>query len=118
MLVLEGRRAKLLEMDAATRAFRPAHAFADASAAGATDPRGGPSTATLLAELERGLAEKAFWRLVVVAEARRLEELTVRMSSDLRAAVSMQCAHAELELPADEVEARFRRLRSALPFVA
>ncbi len=106
MLVVEGERAKLLEMDATTRAFQPKHAIADAS------------MESLLGELERGLAAKAFWRLVLVAPSRRLDELTAGMSSDLRAAVSMQCACAELELPADEVEARFRRLRSALPFVA
>jgi hypothetical protein len=106
MLVVEGERAKLLEMDAATRAFQKARSIDDAS------------MANLLGELERGLAAGAFWRLVLVAPSRRLDELTAGMSSDLRAVVSMQCACAELELPADEVEARFRRLRGSLPFVA
>jgi hypothetical protein len=106
MLVVEGERAELLEMSAAAGAFRPLRSFADAS------------MGTVVRELEQGLATKAFWRLVIVAEARRLEELAGRMTADLRAAISMQCSSGELELPPDEVEARFRRLRSALAFVA
>jgi len=108
MLVVDTHRTKILAMDLATRAFR-AHATLSE-----------PSDREILDVLEQGRTSGAFSRLVVVAPAARLEALSASMSSGLRATLSMQCARGEFELPADEVEARFRRLRSSLslPFVA